>query len=282
MRKRYLFLLLPVAFFSSMLFAQAGRRAAAAPKTADMCVINEPIHVDLAAEVAKFKLVSMPFSVNGLSPQEQKMAYKLVEASRFLGSIYWRQSDPKGLALYVRLTGCNQVVAQKLRRFLMINGSRFNLLEEQKPFVGTDPFFPGRALYPQGITRQEIEDYVAKHPASKAQIYSPYTVIKRRGAELIAVPYHIEYAQWLKPAAGALREAATMSPDPAFANFLRMRAEALLTDDYFQSDLAWLDLKDPKFDVIFAPYETYNDDLLGVKATYGAAVLIRNEVASGK
>src|SRR5215470_17251448 len=282
MRTRHLLLLLPLAFFSSMLFAQAGRRAAPAPKTADKCVIDEPIHVDLTEAVAKFKLVSMPFSVNGLSPQEQKMAYKLVEASRFLGSIYWRQSDPKGLALYVRLTGCNQVVAQKLRRFLMINGSRFNLLEEQAPFVGNDPFFPGRALYPQGITRQEIEDYVAKHPASKAQIYSPYTVIKRRGAELIAVPYHVEYAQWLRPAAAALREAATLSPDKAFADFLRLRAQALLTDDYFQSDLAWLDLKDPKFDVIFAPYETYLDDLLGVKTSYGAAVMIRNQAESAR
>ena len=61
-----------------------------------------------------------------------------------------------------------------------------------------------------------------------------------------------------------------LSDDPAFANFLRLRADALLTDDYFKSDLAWLDLKDPKFDVIFAPYETYDDGLLGVKGSYGA------------
>jgi hypothetical protein len=67
-----------------------------------------------------------------------------------------------------------------------------------------------------------------------------------------------------------------------FTNFLRLRADALLTDDYFQSDLAWLDLKNPKFDIIFAPYETYSDDLLGVKGTYGAAVLIRNEKESRK
>ena len=73
-----------------------------------------------------------------------------------------------------------------------------------------------------------------------------------------------------------------MSADPAFANFLRLRADALLSGDYFKSDLAWLDLKDPKFDVIFAPYETYDDGLLGVKATYGAAVLIRNSKESQK
>ena len=144
------------------------------------------------------------------------------------------------------------------------------------------PFHPGRNLYPGGITRAEIEAYVAKHPAKKDQIYSPYTVIKRQGAELIAVPYHVEYRPWLTAAAANLKEAAALSPDKAFANFLRLRAEALLTDDYYKSDLAWLDLENPKFDIIFAPYETYLDDVLGVKTSYGAAVMIRNEAESAK
>jgi hypothetical protein len=267
---------------STVSWGQAGRRAAPQPKTTDQCGIGEAIHGDLTAAVAKFQMISMPFSVTGLSPQEQNMAYKLVEASRYLDDIYWRQSDPKALALYKRLSGCNTVMAQKLRRFLMINGSRYNLLEENAPFIGTDPLPPGRALYPAGITRQEIEAYVARHPEKKDAIYNPLTVIKREGAELVAVPYHVEYAQWLKPAAAALREAAALSPDKPFAQYLRLRADALVTDDYYKSDLAWMDLDNPKFDVIFAPYETYLDDLLGVKASYGAAVLIRNQAESAK
>src|SRR5262249_46585965 len=191
-------------------------------------------------------------------------------------------SHPQALPLYNRLTGSNTVMPQKLRRYLMINGSRYDLLEENRPFVGNDPFSPGRALYPPGITRQEIEAYVAAHPEKKDQIYNPYTVIKRQGSELVAVPYHVEYAQWLRPAATALREAAALSPDKAFADFLRLRAEALLTDDYYKSDLAWLALDNPKFDLIFAPYETYLDDLLGVKTSYGAAALIRNDAESAK
>jgi hypothetical protein len=265
---------------SSASFAQAGRRAAPPPKKADQCLLKENINEDIAGQVAKFKLVSMPFSVNGLNDAEQKMVTKLVEASQFLESIYWRQSDPKGLELYKRLLGCNQVMNQKIRRFLMINGSRYDLLENNKPFVGSDPFFPGRALYPAGITRQEIEAYVARHPEKRAQIYSPFTVVKRQGAELIGVPYHVEYKPWLTGAATALRAAAVLSPDKAFANFLRLRAEALLTDDYYKSDIAWLELENPKFDVIFAPYETYLDDLLGVKTSYGTAVMIRNDAES--
>src|SRR5215475_6202365 len=192
--------------FPGMLLAQAGRRAAPPPKTADKCLLKENINEDIAAQVAKFKLVSMPFSVHGLTDNERKMIYKLVEASQFLESIYWRQSDPKGLELYKRLLGCNQVMNQKIRRFLMINGSRYDLLENNKPFVGSDPFLPGHSLYPAGITRQEIEAYVAAHPDKNDQIYSPYTVIKRQGSELVAVPYHVAYAPWLKQAAAALRE----------------------------------------------------------------------------
>jgi hypothetical protein len=273
-------LVLLLAAASGTMMAQAGRRAAPPPKTSDKCLLKENINEDIAAQVAKFKLVSMPFSVSGLSDSERKMVSKLVDAAQYLESIYWRQSDPKGLALYQRLLGCNQVMNQKIRRFLMINGSRYDLLENNKPFVGSDAFSPGRALYPAGITRAEIEAYVAKHPEKKAQIYSPYTVIKRQGTELIAVPYHIEYKPWLTGAANALREAAALSPDKAFANFLRLRADALLTDDYYKSDLAWLDLENPKFDIIFAPYETYLDDLLGVKTSYGAAVMIRNDADS--
>jgi hypothetical protein len=102
------------------------------------------------------------------------------------------------------------------------------------------------------------------------------------GGELEALPYHIAFRSFLEPAAKALREAAQLSADAAFANYLKLRADALLTDDYFKSDLAWLDLKNPKFDIIFAPYETYSDGLLGVKTTYGAAILIRNEKESKK
>lgn len=264
------------------MFSQAGRRAGPPPKTADKCAIHEPINEDITEQVAKFKLVPMSFSVVGLSDKERQMIYKLVDASRLLETIYWHQSDPKGLALLKELSGCNQVLNKKLSRFLVINGSRYDLLENNKPFVGSDAFSPGRALYPAGITRQEIDAYVAKHPEKKAEIYSPYTVIRRRGAELITVPYHIEYKQWLVPAARDLREAAALSPDPAFANFLKLRADALLTDDYYKSDLAWLDLQNPKFDIIFAPYETYLDDVLGVKTSYGAAVMIRNEAESAK
>src|SRR5260370_14845342 len=165
---------------------------------------------------------------------------------------------------------------------LRIQGSRYDRLAENNPFVGPEPMPPGRGFYPAGVTREQLEQYVKDHPDKKSEIYSGYTVIRQKGKELEGIPYHIAYRSFLEPAANELREAAAFSDDAGFASFLRLRADALLSDDYYQSDLAWLDLKDPKFDVIMAPYETYLDDVLGVKTSYGPAVLVRNEAESQK
>jgi hypothetical protein len=243
---------------------------------------NLEVVPDLDQRLGKFRQVRMPFHSDGLSARERELVEKLVDASRYLEEIYWRQSDPEALSLYQSLSGNTDPNDEKVRRYLWINASRFDLIDENKPFVGTRPMPPGRGFYPESLTRQQVEDFVKAHPEKKAEIYSPTNLVRRHGDQLLGVPYHIAYRSFLEPAARDLQEAASLSADPAFAAFLRLRARALLDDDYFPSDLAWLDLKNPKFDIIFAPYETYLDDLLGVKTSYGAAVLVRNEEESRK
>jgi hypothetical protein len=237
---------------------------------------------DLTRRLAKFKRVQMSFHSAGLTPREEKMVEKLVDACRYLEDIYWRQSDPEGLTLYQSLARSKNAKDQELRHYLWINGSRFDQIDQNRPFAGIAPMPPGRGFYPEGLTRQQIEQYVRDHPEKREEIYSPTTIVRWHGDQLEGVPYHIAYRTFLEPAARDLREAAGLSPDPKFAEFLRLRADALLDDDYLKSDLAWLELKDPKFDVIFAPYETYTDGLLGVKGSYGASVLVRNEEESRK
>jgi hypothetical protein len=229
-----------------------------------------------AERLARWKPVEMPFHAEGLSAKERQMVEKLVDASRLLNDVYWRQSDRAGLALY------KSTRDETLRRLFAIMGSRWDLLDENRPFIGKEPMPPGHDLYPHDLTRARLDQYLKLHPEDKAAIYNPYTVVKWRGDRLIGVPYHEEFREFLEPMAKDLREAAALSSDAAFAKFLRLRADALLTDNYYPSDLAWLDLNNPKFDVIFAPYETYLDDFLGVKTSYGASILIRNEEESRK
>ena len=240
------------------------------------------VATDLDQRLAKFRVVSMPYRSAGLTTRERQMVVKLVEACQSLEQIYWRQSDPEGLALYQSLVSSLHGRDRKLLRYLRINGSRFDLIDENKPFVGTETMPPGRGLYPNGLTQAQIDTFLKAHPEKKTEIYSPTSVVRWHGDVLEGLPYHIAYRAYLEPAAKSLRDAAKLSADPAFAKFLRLRADALLSDDYFESDLAWLDLKDPKFDIIFAPYETYLDGLLGVKGSFGAAVMIRNKEQSEK
>src|SRR5580658_6632466 len=269
----------------------ANQHSAAAPQSSATAApaASAKLYVvpDLAERVAKFKLVHMPFNSAGLSAREKQMVEKLVDASGLLDCIYWRQNDPEGLKLYLSLANSKDPQDELLRRYLKINGSRFDLIDDDKPFVGTQPMPPGRGFYPPDMTKQKFDAYVAAHPDQKTALYSPFTVVRTKsesspGSELIAIPYHVEYREFVEAMAKDLREAATLSDDPAFAKFLRLRADALLTDDYYASDIAWLDLENPKFDVVFAPYEVYDDSLLGVKTTYGASVMIRNDVESEK
>ena len=119
---------------------------------------------NLDQRLAKWRDVRMPFRSAGLKPQEVRMVEKLVDACRHLEEIYWRQSDPQGLTLYQALQGSTNPQDIKVRRLLRINGSRFDLLDDNKPFLGTAPMPPGHGLYPQDLTREKIEQYVKDHP----------------------------------------------------------------------------------------------------------------------
>ena len=236
---------------------------------------GRPVHNE-ADRAARWKTVNMSYARAGLSTREQQMVAKLADACRLMHELYWHQSDLGGWAVY-RVTQ-----SPVLARLFGIMGSRWDLLDENFPFLGEEPMPPGHELYPYGLTQSQIEQYATAHPESKDGIYNPWTVVKGSADHLIAIPYHEAYAEWLRPMAQDLRAAAKLTSDPGFARFLDLRADALLTDQYSASDIAWLDLKNPKVDLIFAPYETYLDDLLGVKTSYGGAILIRNDAESRK
>jgi hypothetical protein len=245
-----------------------------------------------AERAARWKSVRVPYNKAGLSAREQQMVAKLADACRLLDEVYWRESDLGGYTMY------HVTRSAVLAKLFSINGSRWDLVDENFPFIGEEPMTLGRELYPFGLTRAAVEQYVVAHPEQKDAIYDPWTVVRSAPLDLDAklsqpvvhgVPaklytykYHEAFAEWVKPMAEDLRAAAKLSPDAAFAHYLDLRADALLTDDYYASDVAWLDLKDPKVDLIFAPYEVYLDSMLGVKTSYGAAILIRNDAESRK
>jgi len=258
-----------LAFFLCIcLFAQVSGQAPARRNAG-----GRPVH-DEAERAARWKTVVMPYERAGLSTREQQMVAKLADACRLMDELYWHQSDLGGWAVY-RVTQ-----SPVLAKLFGVMGSRWDLADDNFPFLGEEPMPPGHELYPYGLYQEQIDRFAAAHPEMKDALFDEHTVVRGTPDHLLAVPYHEAYAEWLRPMAADLRAAAELSPDQAFAKFLRLRADALLSDDYYASDIAWLDLKNPKVDLIFAPYETYLDNLLGVKTSYGGAILIRDQEQS--
>jgi hypothetical protein len=260
--------------------------AAALPLVLGAAKAGPPLKVvpDVDARIARLKVVEMKAPA-GLTAKEQKLLEALVSAARRVESMYWRQSDPTAIPILKTLRASTNSEDTKLAQLLFRNGSRWDQLDEHRPLIGDEPMPPGRELYPKGLTKAEIEAYGAAHPEQKDAIWGERTVVNRapgKTLKLTATPYRVAYKRFLEGAAADLRRAADLSDDAAFAKFLRMRADALLSDDYYASDVAWVRLVNPKFDIILAPYETYLDNVLGVKGSWGAAVMVRNDAESAK
>jgi hypothetical protein len=238
MPSKWLLLLTAVSLCACTVFSRATLKQAGSGNSPRPPARHLHVAPDLNERLAKFRRVPMPFHSEGLSAREQALVRKLVEASQYLEEIYWCQSDLEGLALLRSLESSKTPADVALRRFLMINGSRYDLIRNNEPFVGTAPMSPDHGLYPAGLTREQMEAYVRQHPEQKTALYAPQTVVRREGDRLVAEPYHVVYREWLEPTVRALNEAAALSDDARFANFLRLRAKALLDDDYYASDIA--------------------------------------------
>lgn len=203
----------------------------------------------------------------------------LVQATRLMDDIYWRQAYGNRDSLLRSLTD------PATRRFAEINYGPWDRLDEDNPFlsgVGAKP--DGANFYPHDMTREEFEGAVDAGPAAQADsLRSLYTLVRRgTDGKLTAVPYHQAYREQLTRAADLLREAAALAPQESLRRYLTLRADALLTDDFHASDLAWMDMKDNTVDVVIGPIETYEDALFGYKAANEGYVLIKDREWSGR
>ncbi len=250
----------------------------------DGCTKNEPDPrlKDLDMRLSRLEQVPMNFDARSLPLQQKELLKSLVDATRLIHEAYLHQVYPEGVVVRDSLARVDGLVNKKLLRLIDRNGGPFDKMDEFKNFLGNFEKHPGAAFYPPDLKKEEFEAYVAAHPEQKDALMSPYTVIKRDHAGLKAVPYHEEYAQWITPAAGLLKKASTLTDNPSLKKYLSSRADALLTDNYYQSDVDWIDLKDNDVDIIIAPYEVYEDALIAIKASYESTVGVKDKEESAK
>jgi hypothetical protein len=222
----------------------------------------------IADRVARYSTVRLTDDLAPMSARERQMIPLLIDAAREMDTIYWRETYGSRDSLLASLAD------PSLRRFAEINYGPWDRLEDNRlfvPEVGPKP--AGAGFYPTDLTAADLHTAAAADPALK----SPYTIVRRDSAgKLAAVPYHVAFAAPTARAAAKLREAAKLADDAGLRAYLTARARALETDDYRASDIAWLDMKKNRLDIVIGPIETYDDGLAGIKTAHESYVLIKD------
>jgi hypothetical protein len=212
---------------------------------------------------APFRLTA---DLSQLSANERRMLGLFIDAAQIMDGLFWKQAWGDREQLLAGLADPGT------RRFAEINYGPWDRLDDNRPFVrGVGPKPLGAGFYPPDMSREEFEQ--AQLPGKD----SLYTFITRdAGGKLALLPYGFRFAPELRQAADLLEQAAVLAPDPGLRNYLELRARALTSDDYRASDMAWLDMKDNRVDLVIGPIETYEDRLFGYKASYEAYVLVKD------
>lgn len=222
---------------------------------------------DKSAEelISKYTTVKLDADISHLSSNEKEIIKLLIDGSHVVDRMFWQEAfgDKEELLGLIN--------DPHLKAFANVNYGPWDRLNGNKPFIdgyGEKPL--GANFYPIGMTKQEFEDF------SDPTKTSLYTMIRKTGDQLTTIPYKDYFKTENTYLATVLNDAAALSDNNAFAKYLRLRAEALETDQYFESDMAWLDMKDNRIDCVIGPIENYEDQLYGYKAAHEAYVLVKD------
>jgi hypothetical protein len=244
-----------------------------APATTAAAQPEASTDADLAQKgLASYASVKLSADLSAFDSKQKQMIALLIEAADVTNSIYWQQGWGDKTALMQRIGDAST------RQYAEINYGPWDRLNNDQPFVaGVGARPPGAQFYPADMSKDEFEKSPLKDKASL------YTVLRRDAQnQLVTVPYHQAYQADLQKAAGLLRDAAKLSDDKDFAKYLKMRADALLDDNYQPSDFAWMSMKNNPVDIVIGPIETYEDQLFGYKASYESYVLVKDQAWSAK
>ncbi|MFQ5768277.1 MAG: Zn-dependent hydrolase [Acidobacteriota bacterium] len=228
--------------------------------------------MDGRAQIQKYTPVRLTTDLTVLIREQRLMVPLLMDAAREMDALFWEQANAGGDAIL------DSIEDPDLKRLVEINYGPWDRLDGNRPILkGVGPKPQGANFYPPDMTRQEFQAAVLKAPDGGKALKSLYTLVRRgRDGELEAVPYSQAFGPGLARAAAKLREAAHLAREPGLARYLKLRAEALLSDDYRASDLAWMEMKKNVLDLVIGPVETYEDQLFGYKAAFEAYVLVKD------
>lgn len=228
---------------------------------------------DVEDRLDQYATYRLDVDLEGLTEEQRAIVGLLIEASQHADAIFWDQAYGKQDSLLAAIQD------PAIRRYVEINYGPWDRLAGDEPFLeGVGPKPAGANFYPADLTVPEFERVLERASQETAeQLTGLYSLVRRRDdGSLYAIPYHEAYRAEVEAIADRLRQAASLAEDPGLARYLRLRAQAILSDEYRESDRAWLDMKTNAIDVVIGPIETYEDQLMGYKAAYEGVVLIKD------
>lgn len=236
----------------------------------------------LKGKIAKFVPVDIKYEENLLSEREKVVLEKLYRASKIIHELFLEQVYSKNTEIKAELMAEKGDEAKiKLELFNIMVGP-FDRLEDDAPFIGKEAKPLGANFYPEDMTKEEFEKWIKDNPNDEKAFTSEFTVIRKENGKLIAIPYSEYYKDKLTEVSKLLKQAAEYADNPSLKKYLLSRADAFLSNNYYQSDMDWMDLKDNKIEVVIGPYEVYEDKLFNYKASFESFVTIKDPVESKK
>jgi Peptidase family M49 len=236
---------------------------------------------DLAAQRAKIARIQMAPNTAFLNAEEREVVNLLIQAAELMSPIYLRQRSVENPTIRAEIARSRHPQKAALLDMFDLHFGPWDTLAENRPFYGGEKMPAGAGFYPKDLTKADFDAYLAAHPGEKEALTRGYTVVKRQGDRLVAIPYSVEYRQWLEPAAKLLERAAARTSNASLRRFLNLRAKAFRTNDYYESELAWMDVSGTPIEVVIGPYEVYTDTLYGTKTAFEAFVTVQDPRESG-
>jgi hypothetical protein len=262
--------------------AQSAAKAPEAPAAAPVMLDpSKRLTSDQIREgIRQYSPVRLEYDETNLTDNDKLLIRKLVQASNAIDRVFWKQVSTETTPLREAISAEDNADSRTLLHFLLLNYGPWDRLQEDRPFIGEKPKPLGAGFYPEDLTKTEFTAWLEKNPKDSEAFRSGFTVIRRNpDGTLKAVPYPEEYPDELSTAARFLKEAAALAPEESLKAYLVARADALLNNDYYRSDLAWMDLN-ANIEITIGPYEVYEDRLFGYKTAFESFVTLRDAEAS--
>jgi hypothetical protein len=232
---------------------------------------------------ARFAPTDIRADVSKLPAADRQVLARLVDASRIIDALFLRQAWGGNEAMLLDLVRDESPQGRARLHYFLINKGPWSRLDHNAPFVpGAPPKPIGANFYPEGVSKADIERWIqslGEHDRANASGF--FSVVRRAGSGFTLVPYSVEYQPELARAAALLRDAARLATEPTLKAFLTTRADAFLSNDYYDSDVAWMELKGA-IEPTIGPYEVYEDELLNFKAAFESYVTIQDEAETAK